>query len=454
MSTVFIKSNKSAKLLCYNYFDFCTIFKIAQFMTYSSCFALVDCNNFFVSCERVFQPRLENRPIVVLSSNDGCVVARSNESKALGIKMGVPCFQVKDIIQKHNVVLLSSNFYLYADMSQRVMNILSHSAPNIEIYSIDEAFLDLSGFNKKAFSYSQKLARKVLRWTGLPVSIGIGPTKTLAKAANYLAKKNPFSPSVCDLSDEDFRKQQLAKIAIGEIWGIGHKTATKLSSLGIETALQLYQCNPQMIHKKFNINLMRTVLELQGESILEIEDESSQKRILVSRSFGQKFSDLPTLKSALATHVNSAGQKLRGQSLAAQAIMVFLQTAYSNRSDTEPHHSMVMPLQTPSYDTIELISVAVEALTRLYQKNLLYRKIGVMLLDLIPQTRIQTDMFSKNTPNRDQLMETLDNINQQMGRGTVHYAIQDLQKNWHPKASLRTPAYTTDWGDILTVLAN
>lgn len=423
-------------------------------MTDTSCFALVDCNNFFVSCERVFQPSLENRPVVVLSSNDGCVVARSNESKALGIKMGVPCFQIKDIIQKHKVVVLSSNFQLYGDMSQRVMNILSHSAPNVEIYSIDEAFLDLSGFNNKAVSYSQKLAKKILRWTGLPVSIGIGPTKTLAKAANYLAKKSHFFPSVCDLSDEDFRKQQLAKVAAGEIWGIGYKTAAKLSSLGIETALQLYQCNPQMIHKKFNICLMHTVLELQGESVLEIEEESPQKRILVSRSFGQKFSDIMTLKSALATHVNSAAQKLRGQSLAAKAIMVFLQTAYSNRSDTEPHHSMVMPLQTPSFDTIELISVAVEGLTRLYQKDLQYRKIGVMLLDLIPETRIQTDMFSKNVPNREQLMETLDTINQQMGRGTVHYAIQDLQKNWHPRSSLRTPAYTTNWEDILRVLAN
>jgi DNA polymerase V len=423
-------------------------------MNHKTIFALVDCNNFYVSCERVFQPQLENKPVLVLSSNDGCVVARSNESKALGIKMGVPYYQVKDLVEKYNVKVLSSNFNLYGDMSDRVMNILSNSAPEIDIYSIDEAFLYLSGFNHRAVAYTTLLAKKILRWTGLPVSIGLGPSKTLAKVANHLAKLNKISPSIFDLSDTAVRIKELANVAVSDIWGIGSKTAAKLSLMGITTALQLYQSDPQAMRKKFNINLMRTILELQGEPSFEIEDNAQQKQILVSRSFGKRFSDLPTLKSALSTHVSSAAQKLRRQGLVTQAVMVFLQTNYYNRADAQPHHSVTLPVITPSSDTTELIAIAIQGLMRIYQKEFQYKKVGVMLLALIPKNKVQTDMFQPKTNFfSEQLMKTLDNINQQMGRDTVHYAIQDLQKDWHPKSSLRTPAYTTCWEEIPKVLA-
>lgn len=416
--------------------------------------ALVDCNNFFVSCERVFQPQLEKKPIVVLSSNDGCVIARSNESKALGIPMGVPLYKIQDIIQKHQVKVLSSNFSLYGDMSDRVMSVLSNSAPSVEIYSIDEAFLDLSTLQTKVESYSKHLAKKVLRWTGLPVSIGIGPTKTLAKLANYLAKRHNFFPGILDLSNETLRKKYLANVAISDIWGIGHKTALRLSQLGIYTALQLYQVDAYAMHKKMNINLVRTILELQGISSFELEQESSQKQILVSRSFGQRFSDLATLKSAISTHVTTAAQKLRQRGLAARGIMIFLQTVYSNHTETQSQNAITLPLITPTFDTTELISMALNGLSQIYCSDYAYRKTGVMLLDLIPKEKIQTDMFLQtNHSQSEQLMQTLDEINEQMGRGTLHYAVQDLQKNWQPKCSLRTPAYTTCWGDILRVFA-
>lgn len=427
-------------------------------------FALVDCNNFYVSCERVFQPKLEKKPVIVLSSNDGCVVARSNESKALGIKMGVPYFQIRDIVRKNQVAVLSSNFNLYGDMSDRVMQILNNSMPKVEIYSIDEAFLDLSGWQQKALPICRYLAKKILRWTGLPVSIGIGPTRTLSKVANFVAKRSQLYPSVIDLSDVMLRKHILAKIAVGDIWGIGYKTAHKLEQMGICNALQLSQTDSNSIRKRFNIGVMRTVLELQAKPMIEIIDEDAiQKQILVSRSFGQKVSDLPTLQAALASHVNSAAQKLRQQGLVTQALLVFVQTQYRNRfernsndnvnTDEEPQ-SITLPLHAPTEDTRELISSALKGLNEIYRNTVQYRKIGVILLDLMEKHKIQLDLFQQGQhSNSDHLMKMVDEINQQMGRGTLHYAVQDLKREWQPKSTLRTPAYTTCWDELPRVLA-
>ncbi len=412
-------------------------------------FALVDCNNFYVSCERVFQPSLEKKPVLVLSSNEGCVIARSNESKTLGIGMGVPYYQIKTLVAEYNIKVFSSNFALYGDMSERVMHILSQSDTDIEIYSVDEAFLDLTSLqHEKRLKYAQALVKKIRKWTGLPVSIGCGPTKTLAKAANHYVKKHKVPGGVLDLSDLNTRSLILSKIAVGDIWGIGRKTAEKLQRLGFYTANQLLNLDSKIADKKFNIGITRTLRELQGESLVELDDMTNlRKQIIVSRSFGDKISDFFTIKSALLQHISTAAEKLRAENLLAKTIQIFLHTNRFQEENYHHSHCDELPLYTDN--TVDFIQAGLKALQAIFKDNTAYKKAGVIIMDIIEKEARPIDMFAPlNTARQDSLMETLDDINQNMGRGTLRYASVGKQQAWQPRVSLRSPAYTTQWEDL------
>lgn len=420
----------------------------------SKYFALVDCNNFYVSCERVFQPALEKKPVLVLSSNEGCVIARSNETKALGIGMGVPFYQIKTLAAEYNIKVFASNFALYGDMSDRVMRILSQSEPDIEIYSVDEAFLDLTHLQEtRRLKYAQMLVKRIRRWTGLPVSIGCGPTKTLAKAANHYVKKHQVPGGVLDLSDLKTRNHILSKIAVGDIWGIGGRTAEKLQRLGLYTASQLLNLDIKVAETKFNINITKTLLELQGESRVELDDMTDiRKQVIVSRSFGDKISDFFTIKSALLQHICTAAEKLRSENLLAKTIQVFLHT---NRFTEENyHHASFQALPLYTNHTIDFIHAGLKGLHEIFKQNTHYKKAGVIITDIIEKEASPLDMFAAlDTTRQDNLMETLDDINQSMGRGTLRYAAIAKENAWQPRVSLRSPAYTTQWEALPVVRA-
>ncbi len=417
----------------------------------SSRIALVDVNNFYVSCERVFMPRLEKKPVIVLSNNDGCVIARSNESKKLGIKMGVPFYQIKPLVEQNKVQVLSSNYALYGDMSNRVMSLLQELAPVVEIYSIDEAFLDFSGI-ENVEEQGKSIYNTIFQFLGLPVSVGIGSTKTLAKIANYVAKKW-HRASVFDISDPKVQNEILPKIPIEEVWGIGRKWSEKLRLCGIVSAQDLKNADVLFIKKKFNIILASTVSELQGKPCSSIKDsQDSRKTIMVSRSFTQKITELDELKQAVAIFSARAAEKLRKDKSLTQAVMVYIRTNYYNQ-DKKYQNACIIPLETPSDYTADIIKSALAGLEAIYKKEYLYHKVGVSLLDLKPRGLGQLDFFSvEKNEKTDKLMLALDKINASMGNRTVRYAAEGFNKNeqWF-KRNQCSPAYTTCWNELLIV---
>lgn len=415
---------------------------------------LVDVNNFYVSCERVFMPSLNNRPVLVLSNNDGCVIARSNETKALGIRMGVPFFEIKSLVQKHNIEVFSSNYALYGDMSDRVMSVLQQLFPRTEIYSIDEAFLDFSGFdNQRLTQIGSKIHHRLQRLLGLPTSVGIAPTKTLAKIANHVAKKWPNASAVFNISDPHIQAMVLPKIAVQDIWGIGSKWAAKLQAINIKTAADLKEADCKWIQRKFNIVLEQIVLELRGIPCIEVNDEvSAKKQIMVSRSFSQKITDLSSLKSAVAAHVTRACEKLRSQDSLARGIMVFIRTNHFSVNDNQYKNNCTLTLETASDSTTELLASAIQGLEKIYQPDFRYQKVGVILLDLVNKHRHQLDIFNvEKNIHAEKLMQTLDDINDRMGKGTLRYAREGFEQPWFQLGGRRSPAYTTNWEALLRV---
>lgn len=412
-------------------------------------YALVDCNNFYASCERVFDPTLEHQPVVVLSNNDGCVVARSNEAKALGVPMGIPFFEVRELIEKHGIIALSSNYTLYADMSGRVMETLSHFTPHIEIYSIDEAFLDLSGLAENRTDYSRRIRQTVRQWTGIPVSIGIGPTKTLAKAANKLAKKSVKAWGVLDLTDSPWLEEALRRIEVQDVWGVGRQISKKLKAADIHTALELRGADIHWIKTKFGVQGVRTVLELRGQCCWELEENPPARQgITVSRGFGRPITDLTELQEATALYAARAGEKLRADGLAAGVMSVFVTTSRFVEKPKRYMRHCVIPFDTATEDTQDLIAAAVAAVERLYRKGYEYKKSGVMLLDLVPRDKVQGGLFDAKDRGRSRrLMETIDQINRTSGVG-IQWAAEGIEKPWRTKFTRKTPAYTTDWADL------
>lgn len=425
--------------------------------TMKTLIALVDCNNFYVSCERVFRPDLIGKPVMVLSNNDGCVVARSKEVKELGIKMGVPVFQVQQLINKHQIKLFSSNYTLYADMSARVMSTLESFAPRMEVYSIDEAFLDLTGvYFKDSLDYGQRIRKKVVKHTGIPVCVGMGPTKTLAKLANFAAKKWSKTNGVVDLSDLKRREKLMRIVPVGEVWGIGSRTNAKLQKLGIETVWDLASQSPIRIQKAFNVVVATTVMELNGTSCLAIEDISPDKQqIVCSRSFSRRLTEEAELSEALSEFCSRAAEKLRHQKSVAGCVTVFIRTSPFNEQEPQYQRSASIKLSTVTQDTRTIITAANRILSEIYKKGYSYQKCGVQLSYIQAKTSAgQLELFAFDNDElpaeNSVLMATMDNINKRFPK-KISIAATGFDKSWQPKAERISQRYTTDWKELVLV---
>jgi DNA polymerase V len=410
-------------------------------------FALVDCNNFYVSCERVFNPKLEGKPIVVLSNNDGCVVARSNEAKALGIGMGVPAFEVEGIITKNNVEAFSSNYTLYADMSSRVMETLSTLTPDIEIYSIDEAFLNLSSINCSLTDYGRKIQQAVKQWTGMPVSVGIGHTKTQAKIANSIAKKSARANGVMDLTSFDCLDEVLAETPVEKIWTIGIRTTIRLKRAGIETALALRDTDINWIRQKFGVVGVRTIYELKGICCYPLEHNPPVKKsITVSRMFGKPVESIDELKEAIASYASRAGEKLRQQHLAASIITIFVTTSRFTIRRYFNSHTLEFPVATN--DTMEIIRAALLCMERLYRRGFAYKKAGIIFNALVHEERVQKNLFDNIDREKSRrLMKVIDAVNARPDC-SVRWAAEGLNQAWKVEFKRRSKRYTTCWDEL------
>lgn len=415
-------------------------------------YAMADCNNFYVSCERVFDSTLDGRPVVVLSNNDGCVISRSNEAKALGIQMGDPMFKRQSFFARHGVRIFSSNYALYGDMSARVMQVLARFSPDVERYSIDEAFLRIAARPREELeAMAQTICRTVQRWTGIPVCVGMARTKTLSKIANRLAKKTAGSGGVWLLDDPADTEARLAQIEVGDVWGIGRRHAEFLRARGIATALQLARQPRDWVRRKFTITGLRTVMELAGEPCIPFEENPPPSRsLLCSRSFGERVTDLGSLEEALSTHVQRAAEKLRKKGLRAGAVQVFLETS---RFRPEEYHgpSGCQALAAPTAYTPDLHAAALRILRALYRPGHAYQRIGVMLLDLVPEGTRQLTFWdvAAETPAQKALMQAMDRINAAHGRGTLVLAAAGLgAKSWHIRQERRSRRFTTRWAEL------
>ena len=415
-------------------------------------FALVDCNNFYASCEKLFRPDLKDTPVVVLSNNDGCVVARSREAKSLGIKMGVPVFQIKSEMQRHGILAFSSNYALYADLSSRVMRTLEEMAPRVEVYSIDEAFLDLTGIESaiSLVEFGQQVRERIGHWIGITVCVGIAPTKTLAKLANHAAKKYPATQGVVDLTNPERQLRLLALVPVDDVWGVGRRLSKRLNALGITTALDLANASPRAIRDQFSVVLERTVRELNGESCIELEEiPPTKKQIVCSRSFGVKVTQFELLREAVCEYATRATEKLRKEQQQAKVLTVFIRT--SPFKDNEPQYSNAASgeLLIPSCDTRDFIELASHLLKRIWKDGFRYAKAGVMLSDFYDPGMFQPGLFDdvSTRSNSQQLMSVLDTINQS-GAGKVFFAGQGTKKDWSMKREHLSPAYTTRWDQL------
>jgi DNA polymerase V len=415
---------------------------------------LVDCNNFYASCERVFQPELRGRPVVVLSNNDGCVIARSNEAKTLGIEMGAPFHLHKAFFEKNSVVVRSSNYALYGDMSARVVDVLRRFSPDVQVYSIDEAFLDFAGFGNRLEAHARELRATVLRWTGIPVSVGIAPTKTLAKAANRMAKKITDAGGVVLLMDEVSQREALSSMALTDVWGIAGRLAKRLEGLGIANPLDLRAASPDLIRQRLSVVVERTARELAGKPCLSFEENPAPaKSIMVSRSFGRAVTSLDELEEAVATYAARASEKLRRKGLVAAQVTVFVETNRFRPQDPQRNCSQLVELSVPSADVRRVTRAAVAGVRALYAPGYRYKKAGVMLLELTSAgAGYQTDLWGRaDTPKSLALMATLDRINKTMGQGTLALASTGVEPGWRVRAERRSQSYTTRWGELVRV---
>lgn len=416
-------------------------------------YGLLDCNNFYASCERVFRPDLNGKPVVVLSNNDGCVIARSNEAKALGIKMGVPAFEIKDIVVKHHVNVFSTNFPLYGDMSARVMNLLTRYIPHVEIYSIDEAFLDLKGM--KLFNlpkYTKELVRTIYRSTGIPTSLGIANTKTLAKVANKFAKKYKAYEGVCFIDTEYKRKRALQLTEVGDVWGIGRKLTEKLKSKGVNTAFDFTNLPREWVRKNMTVTGERTWRELRGEPCIELEMiPPAKKQICTSRSFGDMITDFSSLSDAVSTFAANCAEKLREQGSCAASLMVFIHTNNFRADMPQYYRNCVLTLPTPCNSTIEIVKYARKALEKIFMNGYAYKKAGVIITEITGEN-VQLNLFHRvDRVKHDRMMETLDKLNDRFYRNKVYLAAMGTGGTWKLKQEHCSKRYTTRLDEIINV---
>jgi len=407
-------------------------------------YALVDCNNFYASCERVFNPALEGQPIIVLSNNDGCAIARSEEAKALGIEMGTPAFMIEDLIRANNVRVFSSNYALYGDMSDRVMEILAGCAPALELYSIDEAFLDFTGMPADLVALGDELRDTVKRHTRIPVSVGIAPTKTLAKMANRYAKK-VLKKGVCLLATGAEIQQVLAATAVGDIWGIGPERAKLCLRNKIRTAAELAKAPEEWVRKQMSVVGQRLLNELNGIPSIEWELESPPKKnITTSRSFGNLMTEKKDIIQAVSNYTAACAEKLRAQYSCTKKLHLFLQTNPHRIEDKQYFRSLTVPLTVASNHTPELVKIALWALNKIFRPGFNYMKCGVIVQDLVPETEVQAGIFDKrDRPKQKQVMQVLDGINKSFGPDYVHFAVQGYEKRYKLRQGHLSPRYTT-----------
>ena len=414
--------------------------------------ALADCNNFYASCERVFNPGLKNKPIVVLSNNDGCIIARSNEAKVLGIKMGVPVFQVRDIIDNNNVYVFSTNFALYGDMSSRVMSLLSDMSPEIEIYSIDEAFMNFTGV-KDSVHLASKMKSIIAKSTGIPISIGIAETKTLAKVANYIAKKQTAN-GVYALTEQQQIENVLKELPVSKLWGVGNRHLRMLNSYGINTAYDFIQLNEDWVLEKMTIMGLRMQRELKGDSCFGIDAYPSRKKnIRTSRSFGVKVKSLQTIQESIIAHAARCAEKLRIENSCARYVSVILRTNPFSKSQDYYYGYKSINLEIPTNDSMEIVNAAKALLGSIYKEGLIYTKSGVIVGDNVPADQVQLNLFysEQGKEKRKNLYKSVDFINQTMGRDKIQLLGQGIAKKWKLKQENLSPCYTTRWTDLLRV---
>jgi DNA polymerase V len=431
-------------------------------------YALIDGNNFYVSCERVFRPSLNGHPVVVLSNNDGCAIARSNEAKALGIAMGAPWFKIKHLAESEGLVALSANFALYGDLSDRMMSLAAGLGPRQEVYSIDESFIDLTGVRGNLMERSHKIRARILQWVGIPCGIGIGATKTLAKLANHIAKTAERKPGsypdhlaqVCDLSTLTPLELEavMATTAVNEVWGVGRQISKQLNEGGITTVLELARLDSAMVKGHWSVVMERTVRELQGTPCIELDHAPQPKQeIACTRSFGHPVTELTDLSEAVTEFACRAAVKLRKQGSQVGQVLVFIRTS-PFRKDPQYSRSTTVPLRRPSADTAEILEGALAGLRAIYRSGFKYAKAGVMLLDLLPDNvqQRELDLEDDDAKDRGKLMSALDALNQRYGRGTVLMASAGVAGDirlWSMKQNRRTPGYTTCWNDMPVVRA-
>jgi DNA polymerase V len=418
--------------------------------------ALIDCNNFYASCERVFNPKLVGVPIVVLSNNDGMIIARSQEAKDLGIAMGEPLFKIQDKIKKHGVAVFSSNYTLYGDMSQRVMTILESFCPDVEIYSIDEAFLNLRGFEREDLTeYGRKIKNTIKKWTGMPVTVGIAETKTLAKIANRLGKKSQKAGGVLNLYNSRFRNTALKRTDVEDIWGVGRQYGKLLRKHGINSAYELSLASDSWIKKRMTVMGMRTVYELRGTPCIKLEYSPPPKKAIVSsRSFGKLTNSYEDVSQAVANYVTRAAVKLRKQRSATRILSVFLRTNPFKNEMPQYHNGVMVELPVPTDSTAELLEYATKGLVQIFKPEYKYHKAGVMLTGIIPYDRSQYAMFDSENRNRmKEVTEVMDSINERFGKETMFYASLGIKREWGMRREMKSPNYTTNWKELPIVSA-
>lgn len=416
-------------------------------------FALADCNNFYVSCERVFRPDLEGKPVVVLSNNDGCVISRSNEAKALGIKMGIPAFEIKSLVATHNVNVFSSNYALYGDLSNRVMQTVSEFVPNYEVYSIDEIFLDFKGFELFDLkTYCLDIKQTIKQNVKIPVCIGVAQTKSLAKVANKIAKKFPNETNGVHIIDsEEKRIKALKWLPVEDIWGVGRKHAKRLNLIGVKTALDFININPAWVKNNMSIVGLRLQEDLKGIPVIDFETIAPKKNIATTRSFERMYTELSELTERVSTFAISCAEKLRKQKSCCNAMMVFIHTNGFRHDLAQYSQSIHIKLPFPTSSSIELSHHAIMGLKKIYKKGYQYKKAGVIIMDFIPEDQKQLSFFYNGNAKHEPLMKAVDAINKNLGTTKLKFACQDLKRTWKMKQEKLSPRYTTNVNELFCI---
>lgn len=419
-------------------------------------YALVDCNNFYASCERVFRPDLNGKPIVVLSNNDGCIIARSNEAKAVGIPMGAPAFEQKAVFAKHNVQVFSANFALYGDMSHRVFSILQEYAPQSEIYSIDEIFLRFDGLKLLSLhTYGLEMRRKVLKWTGIPVSVGIAATKSLAKVANRIAKKFPVETGGSYVIDnEEKRIKALKWLAVEDVWGIGRQHAKRLKTLGVRSAFDFTQLSDAWVRGHMSVVGLRLKQDLCGSPVIELEAVQAKKTIATTRTFERNYTSKSDIKERVVSFAVVCAEKLRKQNSCCNSLMLFLTTNWNRKDLPQYSRNTVVKLPFASNSSIELARFAEQALDKIFAGGYAYKKAGVIVMDLVSQQQVQQTLFDNSNPKHRSLMEVIDKLNAKHGQQKVRLGAQDQNRLWKMKQEKLSPRYTTNIHEIITINAS